>query len=151
MPKPVKSEGTEVVASSANDRRQRRRFTPEQKLKIVEEADAATERGAITTILRREGIYASQLGEWRRQLKAGGIDSLRATKPGRKGKDERDSLIEKQQRQIEKLKKQLRIQQGLIELQVKAHEILGIALPRIDDNEMADLQNSSSSAHRKSP
>lgn len=139
-----------MVASPENDRRQRRRFTPEQKLRIVEEADAATERGQVSVILRREGIYSSQLNDWRRQLKAGGIDGLRATKPGRKGKDERDRLIERQQREIERLKKEARINQALIDLQVKAHEILGIALPRVEDSEMAALQESSVSAHRRS-
>lgn len=149
MPKPVKFEDTEVVASPRNDRRQRRRFTPEQKLKIVQEADAA-KRGEVAIILRREGIYSSQLADWRAHLKSGGIEGLKAAKPGRKGKDERDRLIEKQQWRIEQLEKQARINQGLIDMQIKAHEILGIALPRVEDREMAALQESSSSALRRS-
>jgi transposase-like protein len=150
MPKPVNSPDPEVVASPANDRRQRRRFSPEEKLRIVEEANSATERGAVAALLRREGIYASQLADWRRQLKQNGVSGLQDAKPGRKGKDEREQLIEKQQQEIERLRKEVRIQQGLIDLQVKAHEILGIALPRVDDNEMADLQDSSNSATRRS-
>jgi hypothetical protein len=49
---------TEVVALAENDRRQRRRFTREQKLAILKEADASTGRGEVATLLRREGSTA---------------------------------------------------------------------------------------------
>ncbi len=41
--------------------------------------------------------------------------------------------IEKLEREKAKLEKEIRIQRGLIELQIKAHEILGIAPPRVED------------------
>jgi hypothetical protein len=59
----------------------------------------------------------------------------------------RDRVIQKQERQIAKLEKELRISKALIELQKKAHEILGIALPRVKD---ATEDGSSSSSNSSS-
>lgn len=150
MPKPVKSGETEVVPSPRNDRRQRRRFTPEQKRKLAEEANAATERGQIGAILRREGIYSSQLTEWRRQLERDGVNGLANKKPGRKGQDPRDRLIAEQEKRIARLEKELRISKGLMDISVKAHEILGIALPKIVEAELDDSSSSSDSARKES-
>ena len=46
--------------------RQRRRFTAEQKLRAVEEADAC-KLGELGAVLRKYGIYASHLVAWRKQ------------------------------------------------------------------------------------
>ncbi len=40
----------------------RRRFTAEYKRRIVEEANAAAEPGAVGALLRREGLYSSPWG-----------------------------------------------------------------------------------------
>jgi hypothetical protein len=39
---------------------QRRSFTEAEKLRILDEADACTERGEIGALVRREGIYRCQ-------------------------------------------------------------------------------------------
>jgi transposase len=52
-------------------RAERRRFSAAYKLRILEEADACTEPGAIGAWLRREGLYASHLTTWRAQRAAG--------------------------------------------------------------------------------
>ena len=150
MPKP-KSKGTEVIASPDNDRRQRRRFTAEQKSRILAEADACTERGQLGELLRREGIYSSQLGTWRAQRQQHGEAGLAGQKPGRKpSKDAKDRRIEQLERKLARLERESRIQKGLLDLQRKAHEILGIALPRIQDNDTNDSLSSSDSAPRRS-
>jgi hypothetical protein len=75
---------------------------------------------------------------------------LAAKRPGPKpSKDVKDRLIEQQNSRIAKLEKELRISKALIDMQVKAHEILGIALPRIDDNSEDDSPSSSNSAPRR--
>ena len=51
---------------------ERRRFSAEYKLRILSEADACTEYGAIGALLRREGLYTSHLEKWRRQRARGG-------------------------------------------------------------------------------
>jgi transposase len=151
VPKSKTKPETQVVPTPQNDRRQRRRFSPEQKARIVAQADACTERGQLGQLLRREGIYSSHLMSWRTQLQREGLLGLVAKRPGPKPhKDDKDRVIEKLQKQKAKLEKELRISQKLIELQIKAHEILGIALPRIQDATEDDSPNSSDSATRKS-
>lgn len=132
---PKKKKPTEIVADPANDRRQRRRFTKEEKLRIVREADACTERGEVGALLRREGLYSSHLVAWRRQLREHGEEGLAPKPAGRKPvRDERDQKIKELERRTAKLEKELLLAQKLIELQKKAHEILGIALPGIEDD-----------------
>src|SRR5215467_9035293 len=82
MPKPPSS--PEVVPDPRNDRRQRRRFSPEEKLRVLREADTCTERGALSALLRREGLYASHLQHWRVQFEREGIAGLTPKKVGRK-------------------------------------------------------------------
>ena len=48
------------------------------------------------------------------------------------------------------LEKELRISKALIEMQIKAHEILGIALPRVEDASEDGSSSSSDSASRRS-
>jgi transposase-like protein len=123
------------VADPSNDKRQRRRFSKEEKLRIVREADACTERGGVAALLRREGIYSSHLTAWRQQLRAHGEEGLSPKPVGRKpSHDDRDRAIAKLERQTAKLEKELLIARKVIELQVKAHEVLGLALPRIEDD-----------------
>ena len=66
MPKPVSSnQATEVVANPEHDRRLRRRFSAQDKRRILSEAEACTERGQLSVLLRRERLYSSQLATWR--------------------------------------------------------------------------------------
>lgn len=149
MPKP-KKEGTEVVASPRNDRRQRRKFSAEEKARILAEADACTDRGQIGELLRREGIYSSHLSAWRTQRERQGLEGLEPKRPGPKPtKDARDRRIEQLEKEKARLEKELRISNALVAMQKKAHEILGIALPRVEDAEDDDDSSSSSSSAKK--
>jgi transposase len=58
------------------ERPQRRTFTAAYKLRIVEEANAATEPDAVGALLRRKGLYSSHLVEWRRLYRAGALSGL---------------------------------------------------------------------------
>ena len=49
------------------ERATRRRFTAEYKLRILRQAEACTQPGEIGALLRREGLYTSQLTAWRKQ------------------------------------------------------------------------------------
>src|SRR5450631_1583551 len=53
---------------------QRRRISLAEKLRILKAVDAAAP-GMQGSVLRREGIYSSQLSTWRRQLKRGDLDA----------------------------------------------------------------------------
>ena len=137
MPKkPMNELNTEVVALAENDRRQRRRFTREQKVAILKEVDASTGRGEVSALLRREGLYSSHLAQWRQQLQARGERGLEPQKPGPKmRRDERDLEIEKLERKTARLEHDLLVARKLIELAGKAHEILGVALPSLENDE----------------
>jgi transposase-like protein len=54
----------------------RRTFSAKQKLEILAAYDEATESGAKGALLRREGIYSSQITEWRKAREAGSLAGL---------------------------------------------------------------------------
>lgn len=117
----------------------RRRFTPAEKLRLVNAAEAAIasgERGALEALLRKEGIYSSHLSVWRRQLAANGEAGLTARKPGRKPRlDASARALLAVTKQRDALEHKLRVATAIIELQKKAHEVLGLALPELPEDE----------------
>ena len=107
----------------------RRSFSAASKLRIVQEAAACTEYGAIEALMRREGIYSSQLCLWRKQLELHGSEALATQKRGPKPKfDAKDRRIAEQDKRIAKLEAKLALNAQLLELQKKAAFILGIDL-----------------------
>lgn len=52
---------TEVIADPSNDRRHRRRFSGEYKVRILAQVDACKGRGEVAAILRKESLYSSHL------------------------------------------------------------------------------------------
>ncbi len=111
----------------------RRRFTAVEKLRLVKAAEAALatgERGAVEALLRKEGIYSSHLSAWRRQFASEGKAGLTSRKPGRKPKvDAAGRALLAVTKENEALKHKLRVATAIIDLQKKAHELLGLALP----------------------
>lgn len=101
--------------------------------------------------MRREGIYSSHLSTWRAARKREGLAGLQDKRPGPKpAKDAKDRRIEQLEKQNAKLEKELRISRALIELQEKAHEVLGIALPRTTEDADGASASSFDSAPRRS-
>ena len=60
----------------------RRRFSAEYKLKILREAEACTQPGELGALLRREGLYSSNLTTWRAQRERGELLGLTPKKRG---------------------------------------------------------------------
>ena len=120
--------------------KKRRRFSSSEKLRLLKAAEAALtggERGALEALLRKEGIYSSHLSAWRQQLGARGATGLAPQKPGRKPKlDAKDRQLLAMAKENAVLKRKLQIANGLVALQKKAHEILGIALPEFDEESL---------------
>ena len=107
----------------------RRSFSAAEKLRIVREAAACTERGSIEALLRREGIYSSLLTAWRRQFELRGSEGLAARACGRKPKlDTKDRRILELEKRTARLEAKLALADKLIALQKKASELLGIEL-----------------------
>lgn len=120
----------EVVAKA-----RRRKFTAEYKLAIVEEADHATDPGAIGALLRREALYSSHLVEWRRLREAGALGAL-SKKRGRK--PTRNPLAEencKLKAELARVTKKLQQAEIIIDVQKKVSALLGITLPETDRDE----------------
>jgi transposase len=122
--------------TEVSDKATRRRFTAEYKRKMVREADACTERGALSAQLRREGLYSSHLATWRSELARSDLASLSPKKRGPKGKqvDVRDRRIAELERDVNRLKARLERAELIIDVQKKISSILGIPLPDSDEN-----------------
>ena len=113
---------------------ERRRFTVEDKSRILDEADACTESGQLGDLLRREGIYSSYLTSWRRQRAQGAQAGLTPKRRGRKGKAKNPLADEvaRLQRKNDRLEKKLRQAELIIDVQKKVSEILGIPIQNED-------------------
>jgi len=96
----------------------RRTFTADYKLRILEEADAASGDGLIGALLRREGLYSSLLSTWRRERLEGTLDG-RKRGPQARPVDLRDEELRKLRRENERLAIELRKAHLVIEVQKK--------------------------------
>ena len=116
---------TEVVAKAA-----RRRFTAAEKLRVLKEADRCTKPGELGALLRREGLYSSHLSVWRAARRNGELAGLAARARGPKAKavDPRDRKIAELERETRRLQARLERAEGLIEVQKKVSQLLGIPL-----------------------
>jgi len=112
----------------------RRRFSAEYRLRIVKEADACKGAGELGVLLRREGLYSSNLITWRKQRDAGALSSMRAVHRGRKPKAE-DPRIKAKDREIARLQRRLHQAEAIIEVQKKVAALLGIPLKSEPDDE----------------
>jgi transposase len=119
-------------------KRRRRVFSAADKLRIVKEADhclVSGKRDALGALLRREGLYSSLVSAWRTQVGDHGAAGLATRKAGRK-----PTLTEAERRCVELtkrnavLERKLHVANVIIGIQKKAHELLGIALPEIDED-----------------
>jgi transposase-like protein len=115
LEKPVLVGATTEVVGVAR----RRSFSDAFKRRLLDEVDRAR-LGEIGLILRREGLYSSQLAQWRDWR-----NGVMATKKGTQGS--RDLRVENQRLEKEnaRLKLRLRKAAAMLELQKKAAEILG--------------------------
>jgi transposase-like protein len=117
---------------------QRRQFSAAYKLRILAEADRCKGPGEIGALLRREGLYASHLGKWRKLRRQGGVEAL-STSRGRKPDSEAPwrQQMRQLERDNERLRRKLQQAEKIIEVQKKLSEVLGISLaaPEPETNE----------------
>jgi transposase-like protein len=121
------------------EKKSRRKFTAQYKLRILEEADTCTLPGQIGVLLRREGLYSSHLSNWRRQKEKGMFKALSPKKRGRKEKEKNPltQRVAQLQRDNERLRKKLKQAEIIIDVQKKISEILGVSqnLPEKEDSD----------------
>lgn len=125
MPKdPSIETDTQVTPNPKLEKRTRRTFKREYKLRIIQEADAC-KHGELGALLRREKLYSNQLSDWRREYADKGLAGLDKSTPGpvpNKTVDER--LIEKLKRENAKLKGDLETANDCLDIQKKVLSIL---------------------------
>lgn len=126
MPKPIVGSvlDTQVVPDPMLEKRTRRRFSSEYKLRIIAEADQCR-RGELGALLRRENLYSNQLQTWRKQLAEGGEEALSKSAPGPHPKltaEQRE--LEKLRRENARLTRKLEVANGCLDLQKKALQML---------------------------
>lgn len=125
MPKPTTMSelSTEVVPAAGLEKRTRRHFSTEYKLRIIAEADQCR-HGELGALLRREKLYSNQLRDWRKLLAEGGEQALSKSAPGPKAKlsaEQRE--LEALRRENARLNRKLEIANGCLELQKRrTHE-----------------------------
>jgi transposase-like protein len=119
------------------ERPDRRRFTAEYKLRILQEADRCTRSGELGALLRREGLYSSHLANWRHLRDEGVLTGLTPKRRGRKAAPDASLVAENERltRENHRLAGKLRQAETIIDVQKKLSEILGIQLPPTDNIE----------------
>ena len=106
----------------------RRKLPASYKLRIVCEADGC-KQGEVGALLRREGLYSSQLATWRKQRQDG---SLTALAPQRRGRPPLVSVeataLAVVRAENERLTRQLAAAEAIIDIQKKVSSLLALTL-----------------------
>lgn len=106
----------DIPDTEVSMKKRRRRFSNEYKLAILKEINSSTKPGHIGVILRREGLYSSNITKWREQLELG--------KFNKKLSDKHQKKISELSRQNRKLQRDLYRSKLVIEAQKKILQIL---------------------------
>lgn len=123
-----------AVSPEISARPRRRTFTVRDKLRILAETDRAADTGQIGAILRREGLYSSIPGDWRRPRDAGAIGALVPARRGPKIAEPNPLVTELALARKDNARLTLRLAraEAIIEVQKKVADLLGIPLAQSD-------------------
>src|ERR1700712_4547151 len=119
-----------AVSPELSNRPRRQTFTVADKLRILAATDHALETGGVGAVLRREGVYASTLCDWRRQRDAGTLGALTPARRGPKALEANPltakvALLEKNNAH---LTRSLVRAEAIIAVQKKLADLLGIPM-----------------------
>ena len=120
-----------VQPTEVRPKAKRRTFSAEFKRRVLAEADACTETGAIGALLRREGLYSSHLTEWRAVRARGELDALAPKRRGPEAApvpDARDREVDDLKRQLAKATIRAERAEALIDIQKKVAALLATPL-----------------------
>jgi transposase-like protein len=114
----------------------RRRFSAAYKRRILQEADKCNS-GELGALLRREGLYHSNLTTWRKQRESGEFSGLQPKKRGKKPNPDRPLIQENERLRRENMRLEQRLRQAetIIDVQKKLCDVLGLTVPPIKQNE----------------
>ena len=125
MPKPpFNQESSQVTPKPELEKRTRRKFAMEYKLRILAEADAC-QHGELGALLRRENLYSNQLRDWRAEFRNAGAEGLKKTAPGPKASQTAEQRrIEQLEKENIRLNRKLQTMEDCVELQKKVLRML---------------------------
>ena len=127
--KPAKSQQDNEVTP----KRRKRRFSAKEKLRILALADACTKHGEMGALLRREGLYSTQIAAWRLLRDQGEMVGLSEKKRGRKPADTHPLVakLAASEKREAVLTKKLEMAKEVIDVQKKFAALFGtiIKLP----------------------
>ena len=114
----------------------RRQFSASERQRILAAADRCSKAGEIGALLRREGIYSSQLAAWRKRRVATEHVALAPLKRGRKAdpalaQARREAELT---REIEGLRRKLAQAHTIIDVQKKLCTLLGLPTAEEPEN-----------------
>ena len=115
---------TQVTPDPILEKRTRRQFTPDYKLRFLAQADAR-KHGELGALLRREKLYSNQLSDWRKEFAQHGVKGLSKSAPGpapSKTVDQR--RIEQLEKENSRLSRKLEIANDCLDLQKKTLTML---------------------------
>jgi transposase len=104
---------------------ERRKFSAEDKKRILEEVDGTTGHGGIGAVLRREGIYSSTLHGWRKERDAAVRQAFSQKRGPQPRRNPLTSENEKLRRQNQRLQEDLEKAHIIIDVQKKVAKLLG--------------------------
>ena len=121
----------------------RRSFTAEYRAKVLAEYEAAV-HGEKSAVLRREGIFQTQVAEWAkaRDAAATGLSYRRDRKPRSKESSAAGRLV-KLEAENERLARQLAQTQAALSVMGKAHELLELLSESTNESEPRMTRNRS--------
>ena len=123
------SQVTEVKEKQA-----RRRFTADEKRRIVQEAAACKEQGALTALLRKEGVYWSYLRRWREEYKLDGIvTKKRGPKPMSPAQRADRARVHELEQALRGMQVRAERAEALVDLQKKLAMLLSPPVPETDE------------------
>ena len=125
MPKPrSETSSTQITPEPSLEKRTRRKFTTEYKLRIIGQADTC-QYGELGALLRRENLYSNQLSDWRREYAERGVAGLTKSAPGPAASRTPDQRrIDQLEKENKRLVRKLDIANDCLDLQKKALAML---------------------------
>ena len=114
---------------------ERRKFSAEDKTRILEETDRAVEHGGVGAILRRERIYSSTLHGWRKERDAAVRKAFSQKRGPQTKRNPLSSENEKLRRQNQRLQEELEKAHIIIDVQKKVAKLLGHPIPETPSGE----------------
>ena len=119
----------EVPATKVSARRGRRRFTAEYKASMVHQAAQCRAPGEIGALLRREGLFSSQLTMWRTLYHTGARRALSQPRGPTSTRTAESATIARLERELERVRDELARAELIIDIQKKVAALVGVSRP----------------------